>query len=97
MTDVIFHGKIETTEARAKELRRHVDKLITKSKKDDLHSRRKVESLLRPISKNDMPIGKYLFEKIAPKYKNRNGGYTRIIKSPNRKGDNAPMAILELV
>ena len=96
-TDVILYGKVKTTEAKAKELRRHVDKLITKAKKGTLHSRRKVESFLRPIKKDDMSIGTYLFKIIAPKYKNRNGGYTRIIKVSNRSGDNTPMAILELI
>ena len=96
-TDIILYGKVKTTETKAKELKRHVDKLITKAKKGTLHSRRKVESFLRPIKKDDMSIGTYLFKEIAPKYKNRNGGYTRIIKAPNRKGDNTPMAILEFV
>lgn len=97
-TDVIVHGKIETTEVRAKEVRRHVEKLITKAKKGTLASRRKAEAFLRPVTMKDgTTVGKYLFDKVAPKYKDRNGGYTRIIKSPSRRGDNTPMAIIELV
>ena len=98
VTDVIIHGKIETTQTRAKELKRHVDKIITKAKKGTLASRRKAESILRPVlTKDGISVGKYLFDTIAPKYKDRNGGYTRIIKSPSRRGDNTPMAIVELV
>lgn len=97
-TDVILHGKVETTETRAKELKRHVEKLITKGKKGTLSSRRKAETVLRPVSTKDgVPVGKYLFETVAPKYKDRNGGYTRIVKTPARRGDNTPMAIVELV
>ena len=98
ITDLIIYGKVETTEARAKELRRHADKLITKGKKGTLAARRKAEEILRPVSTKDgTPVGKYLFETIAKKYEKRNGGYTRIIKSPTRRGDNTPMAIVELV
>ncbi len=97
-TDVIVHGRIETTETKAKELRRHVDKLITRAKKGTLADRRRAESFLRPVTvKDGTPVGKYLFETIGPKYKNRNGGYTRIIKSPARRGDNTKMAFVELV
>ena len=98
VTDLIIHGKIETTEARAKEVRRHAEKLITKAKKGTLASRRAAESFLRPVSTNDgVKVGKYLFDTVAPKYADRNGGYTRIIKSPSRLGDNTKMAIIELV
>ena len=98
VTDVILHGKVETTETRAKELRRHVDKLITKSKKGTVAARRQAEKILRPVeTKDGVPVGKYLFDTVAPKYKDRNGGYTHIIKSPARRGDNTPMAIIELV
>lgn len=96
-TDVIAHGKILTTEDKAKEVRRHVDKLITKAKKNTLASRRAAESFLRPVEVDGMSIGKYLFTKIGPRYKDRKGGYTRIIKAPNRRGDNTKMAIVELV
>ncbi len=99
VTDVIIHGKIKTTETRAKEVRRHVEKMITKAKKNTLASRRKAASYLRDVKTND---GKktslqYLFEVVGPKYKDRNGGYTRIIKLPSRLGDNTKMAIIELV
>ncbi len=98
VTDLILHGRIETNEVRAKELKRHADKLITKGKKGTLAARRQAEKVLRPVTtKNGVPVGKYLFDTVAPKYKDRNGGYTRIIKSPSRKGDNTPMAIVELV
>lgn len=98
VTDVILHGKVETTEVRAKELKRHVEKLITKGKKGTLAARRKAETVLRPVeTKDGVPVGKYLFETVAPKYKDRNGGYTRIVKTPARRGDNTPMAIVELV
>lgn len=98
VTDLIVYGKVETTEARAKELRRHADKMITKGKKGTLAARRKAEEFLRPVTTKDgTPVGKYLFETVAKKYESRNGGYTRIIKSPSRRGDNTPMAIVELV
>lgn len=97
-TDVIVHGRITTTETRAKEIRRHVEKLITKAKKNTLASRRKAEAFLRDVeTKDGVPAGKYLFETLGPKYKDRNGGYTRIIKAPTRRGDNTKMAVLELV
>ena len=97
-TEILVHGKVETTQERAKEVRRHVEKLITKGKKGTLAARRKAEAFLRPVTlKDGTPVGKYLFNTLAPKYKDRNGGYTRIIKSPARRGDNTPMAIIELV
>ncbi len=86
-----------TTESRAKTLRRYVDKLITQAKTNTLASRRRAEAFLRPIEVQGQPIGKYLFEKIGPKYQTRNGGYSRIIKAPSRVGDNAKMAYIELV
>lgn len=98
VTDVIVYGKVETTEARAKEVRRHVDKMISKGKKGTLAARRSAESFLRPVATKDgVSAGKHLFDTIAPKYKDRKGGYTRIIKSPSRLGDNTKMAIIELV
>ena len=98
VSSLIINGKIKTTEARAKEIKRHTDKLITKGKKNTLASRRDAEKILRPIkTKDGMKIGKYLFEVVAPKYKDRNGGYTRVIKAPSRLGDNTKMAIVELV
>lgn len=98
VTDVILKGSVETTEDRAKEVRRHVEKMITKAKKNTLASRRAIEAFLRPIvAEGDLDAGKYLVTKVAPKYKDRNGGYTRIVKTPTRRGDNTKMAIIELV
>lgn len=97
-TDVILHGRITTTETRAKEVRRFVEKMITKGKKGTLASRREAQAFLRPVvTKDNVAIDKYLFDTIAPKYKDRKGGYTRIIKLPARQGDSTKMAILELV
>jgi large subunit ribosomal protein L17 len=86
------HDKITTTEAKARALRPYAERLITKAKKGDLHNRRQVLAVLR-----DKDIVFRLFDEIAPNYANRPGGYTRIIKAGNRKGDNAPMAVIELV
>lgn len=97
-TDVIIYGRITTTLSRAKEVRRHVDKLITKGKNGSLAARRQAAAFLRPVfTKDHLRADKYLFDVVAPKYKNRNGGYTRIIKLPVRQGDATAMAILELV
>ncbi|UWD34316.1 50S ribosomal protein L17 [Mesomycoplasma molare] len=97
-TDVIVHGRITTTEARAKELRKHVDKLITRAKTNTLASRRLAASFLRDVKTKDGKSAlSYLFDVVGPKYKDRNGGYTRIIKLPARLGDNSKMAIIELV
>ncbi|PPR10281.1 MAG: 50S ribosomal protein L17 [Proteobacteria bacterium] len=86
------HGVIKTTLPKAKDLRSVAEKLITKAKKGDLHSRREV---LKTISKKDV-VAK-LFDEIAPKMAERNGGYTRVIKAGFRLGDAAPMAIIALV
>jgi large subunit ribosomal protein L17 len=86
------HDKITTTEAKARLLRPYAERLITKAKKGDLHNRRQVLAAL-----GDKDIVFRLFDEIAPNYENRPGGYTRIIKAGNRKGDNAPMAVIELV
>jgi large subunit ribosomal protein L17 len=86
------HDKITTTEAKARALRPYAERLITKAKKGDLHNRRQVLAVLR-----DKDIVFRLFDEIAPNYANRPGGYTRIVKAGNRKGDNAPMAVIELV
>jgi len=91
-TSLFEHGKITTTEAKARMLRPYAEKLITKAKKGDLHNRRQVLSVIR-----DKDVVFHLFDEIAPNYANRPGGYTRIIKAGNRKGDNAPMAVIELV
>ena len=89
---LIEHEQITTTLPKAKELKRMMDKIITLAKKGDLHSRRIIVSRI----KQDEAVRK-LFEIIAPRYKNRNGGYGRVIKAGFRYGDMAPKAIIELV
>ena len=89
---LIKHEQITTTLAKAKELRRFVEKIITLGKKGDLLSRRKSISVLQ-----DKKMSKKVFDVLAERYKNRNGGYTRIIKLGNRFGDNAPTAVIEFV
>jgi len=92
VTYLIEEGKIETTVTRAKEVRSVTEKMITVAKRDDLHSKRQVFSF---ITKED--VAKKLFDEVAPKYKERNGGYCRIIRIGPRRGDAAEMAIIELV
>ncbi len=91
-TALFEHGKITTTESRARTLRPVAEKLITKAKKGDLHNRREVLKTIR-----DKSVVHVLFTEIGPKMAERPGGYTRITKIGNRKGDNAPMAVIELV
>lgn len=91
-TDLLKHGKITTTETRAKEVKRMADKMITLGKRGDLHARRQVMAYIM-----DETVVKTLFDEIAPKYSERKGGYTRIMKLGPRRGDGAPMAIIELV
>jgi large subunit ribosomal protein L17 len=91
-TSLIMHKRIATTTAKAKELRTYVEPLITKSKEDNTHSRRVVFSYLR----NKYAVSE-LFREISPKVAERPGGYTRILKTGNRLGDNADMCIIELV
>ena len=86
------HGSITTTEHKAKRLRPYAERLITKAKRGDLHARRQVAALIR-----DKYVVHMLFTEIGPRYENRPGGYTRITKLGPRKGDNAPMAVIELV
>src|SRR5207253_2624066 len=85
-------GRIQTTETKAKRLRPLAEQLITKAKRGDLHARRQALSVVR-----DKDVVFQLFDQIAPRFANRPGGYTRIVKTGPRKGDNAPMAIIELV
>jgi large subunit ribosomal protein L17 len=97
ITELFRHGRIKTTQAKARAVRAHAEKLITLAKRslekeNDVHERRRV---LRTIT--DKKVVEELFETIAPEYKDRPGGYTRIIKLGPRQGDAAPMAILELV
>lgn len=91
-TALFQHGKITTTEAKARRLRPFAEQLITKAKRGDLHARRRVLRFVR-----DKDVVYTLFDQIAPRYANRNGGYTRIVKTGPRKGDAAPMAVIELV
>ncbi|MEX2503771.1 MAG: 50S ribosomal protein L17, partial [Egicoccus sp.] len=85
------HGRIKTTEAKARALRPYAERLITKAKQGDLHNRRQVLAKL-----NDRDVVAYLFEEVAPRFADRNGGYTRMLKLAPRKGDNAQMALVEL-
>ncbi|WBB85385.1 50S ribosomal protein L17 [Micromonospora sp. WMMC264] len=91
-TALFQHGKIQTTETKARRLRPLAEQLITKAKRGDLASRRRVLGVVK-----DKDVVYALFDQIAPRYANRNGGYTRIVKTGPRKGDAAPMAIIELV
>jgi large subunit ribosomal protein L17 len=91
-TALFEHGRITTTEARARVLRPVAEKLITKAKRGDLHNRREVLKTIR-----DKSVVHILFTEIAPTFEERPGGYTRITKIGPRKGDNAPMAVIELV
>ena len=98
VTDLILNGQIETTLTKAKELKRLADKMVTLGKTNTLASRRQAASFIR-FEKDEE--GKYavqkLFAEIAPKFANRNGGYTRVIKTGFRRGDAAPMAIIAWV
>jgi len=125
-TEVIKHGQIMTTEARAKAVKKEIEHMITLAKKGDIHSRRQAAGYLygnrkgkvsvfaesekfdtakyAEISRKDKKVRVYaktpvqvLFSDIAPKYTDRNGGYVRVVKAPPRKGDAAPMAIVQLV
>lgn len=91
--DVIMNGRIETTETRAKEVRKFVDKMISYGKDGSLVARRKALAFVH----NDSAVVNKVFNELAPKYANRNGGYTRILKLTERRGDDALMVILELV
>jgi large subunit ribosomal protein L17 len=106
---LLLHDKIVTTETRAKDVKPIAEKLITIAKRNDIHSRRlvrqyvdsSVSAFIQPatgkIAANPDYVPARLFDEIAPRYRNRNGGYTRITKIGKRRGDNAPMVLLELV
>lgn len=107
ITDLIINEHIETTLAKAKELQRLADKMVTLGKKGDLAARRQAAELIRfekvitvdeegNVTKGQYAIQK-LFSEIAPKFADRNGGYTRVLKTGPRRGDSAPMAIIEFV
>lgn len=91
-TSLFRHGRITTTEAKAKRLRPFAERLITKAKRGDLHARRQVISVV-----SDRDVSTALFDQIGPRFAGRPGGYTRIVKAAPRRGDAAPMAIIELV
>ncbi|KJS85026.1 MAG: 50S ribosomal protein L17 [Peptococcaceae bacterium BICA1-8] len=91
-TSLLKYGRIETTEPKAKEVKRVTEKMITLGKSGDLHARRLAMAYLL-----DETVVKELFDTIAPKFAQRQGGYTRIMKTGPRRGDSAPMAIIELV
>lgn len=92
VTSLMLHGRIETTEAKAKAVKPLADKMVTLGKRGDLHARRQAAAfLIQPEAV------KRLFDDVAPKYEERNGGYTRILKTAPRRGDAAPMAIVEWV
>ena len=92
VTDLLREGRITTTDTRDKEARRQAEKMITLAKRGDLHARRQVLAYVY-----DESVVTKLFEEIAPKYEDRQGGYTRILKLGPRKGDNAELVFLELV
>ena len=105
-TDVIVYGRIETTETRAKEVRKFVDQMITLGKKGDLASRRRAAAFLRneiasaTVEGDQVVVERVLtrlFGEYAERYADRQGGYTRVFKTGPRRGDGAPMAIIELV
>jgi large subunit ribosomal protein L17 len=91
-TALFTHGRIQTTETKAKRLRPLAERMVTFAKRGDLHARRKVMTVIR-----DKSAVHKLFMEIAPQVDKREGGYTRIVKTGYRKGDNAPMAVIELV
>ncbi|WP_096186237.1 50S ribosomal protein L17 [Evansella halocellulosilytica] len=99
-TDLIINERIETTEAKAKELRSIVEKMITLGKRGDLHARRQVASFVRnevADEESGQDAIQKLFDDIAPRYEERQGGYTRVLKLGPRRGDGADMAVIELV
>ncbi|WP_442602748.1 50S ribosomal protein L17 [Paenibacillus sp. KN14-4R] len=98
VTDLFLHERIQTTESKAKEVRSIAEKLITTAKRGDLHARRQVASFVRreTLDGQQDAIQK-LFAELAPRYSERPGGYTRILKVGPRRGDAAPMVFLELV
>ena len=100
VTDLFMYGRIRTTEAKAKELRKLADKMITLAKRDDLHSRRLAARYVRKEQvdgEDSKNVLQYLFTEIGPRFKERQGGYTRILKLGPRRGDAAEMVYIELV
>lgn len=99
VTDIIIYERLTTTEAKANELKKLADKMITLAKEGTLTARREAAKLVRfePVEGEDMNALQKLFDVLGPRYKDRDGGYTRIIKTVPRRGDGAPMAIIELL
>ncbi|RIV24556.1 50S ribosomal protein L17 [Alicyclobacillaceae bacterium I2511] len=100
VTDLFLYERIQTTEAKAKELRKIADKMITLAKRGDLHARRQVAAYVRREPVNDegkQDVIQKLFSDIAPRFIERHGGYTRIVKVGPRRGDAAEMVLIELV
>ena len=99
VTDLIINERIETTEMKAKELRPIAEKMVTLAKRGDLHARRQVAAFVRKEVANEAgrDAVQKLFDEIAPRYQDRNGGYTRILKVGPRRGDAAPMAYIEFI
>lgn len=100
VTDLIVHGRVEVTLSTAKELVELADEMVTLAKRGDLHARRQAAAVVRDVyanSEKTQTALQKLFDEVAPKYTERKGGYARILKTGNRRGDNAPMAIVELV
>ena len=92
VTSLLDHGRIQTTEAKGKELRRWVEKVITTAKNDNVAARRAVDAIVE-----DREVTERLFTKLMPRMKERTGGYTRVLKIGPRQGDAAPMVLVELV
>ena len=95
VSSLVIHKQIITTDAKAKELRRYAERLVTYAKKDNLHGRRLILKSIK--GSNSKSIANMLIHEIAPIYKDRNGGYTRIIKLANRKNDNSLVSMIEFV
>jgi len=91
VTSLIMHGRLTTTDAKAKELRRYADRMITLGKQQTVAARRRARRFMR----TDASVSR-LFAEVAPKFSGRAGGYTRIVKIARRRGDNAPMSVIEL-
>ena len=92
---LVLHKRIQTTDAKGKELRGFIERLVTYAKKGDLHGRRLIQKRIQ--GKNSKQIANILIHDIAPNYESRNGGYTRLIKINNRKNDNASVSLIEFV
>lgn len=97
-TSLVMHGSLTTTQHRALELRTVADKLVTLAKRNDLHARRQAAAILFNVKDdNGQTALQKLFDEIGPKYTDRSGGYTRVNKTVQRRGDAAPMAVIEFV